>query len=471
VTTDATTPDTDVSFPESTHAVPTLVVLGAGGDLTSRLLLPGLAGLVSLRQAQVRLVGSGNSEIDDQAWRDTVRRAFGALTGPELNGVVDGTRYVQADATNPTDLERLLSTLEQGPVILYFALPPKVTERACRALTQVRLPSDTRLVLEKPFGTDAASAEELNELVTELVPEDRIFRVDHYLGMSTVLNLFGVRFANLMLESVLDSSHVASVEVNLDESLALEGRAGYYDRTGALTDMLQSHALHVLGFLAMESPSTLNAQDVRDATAAVLRATRIWDDDPSAASRRARYTAGTTGDREVPAYVDEEGVDPTRGTETWAEMVVEVDTWRWAGVPFRLRSGKALRQLNKHVVITFRDPNRIPGGLQGYEHPDRMKIGLDPARLRLEINVNGPADPSTLERVAMESELAPGHLPPYGQVLAGVLTGDPTLSVRGDQAVQTWRIVEPVLRAFRENAVPLEEYPAGSDGPLAGPTP
>ncbi|WP_173923941.1 glucose-6-phosphate dehydrogenase [Agromyces sp. Marseille-P2726] len=444
---------------------PTLVVLGAGGDLTARLLLPGLAALVNRRHTSVRLVGSGRGELSDGEWRERVRRSFGDESGPDLDEIIETTRYVRADATAPDDLARLIESLPSAPIILYFAVAPQVTERACRALADVDLPSDTRLVLEKPFGTDAASAEELNRLVGSLVPEDQIFRVDHYLGMSTVLNLFGVRFANRMFEAVLSSTHVASVDIILDESLALEGRAGYYDRAGALVDMLQSHALHVLGILAMEPPSSLGARDVRDGAAAVLRATRIWNDDPVASSRRARYTAGKVGDRVLPAYVDEEGVEPDRRTETWAEVTVEVNTWRWAGVPFRLRAGKALPRLDKRVAITFKEPNWIPDGLSGFEEPDRVKIGLDPATVWIHFNTNGPADPLEVDRVAMRVDLDPGDVPAYGEVLAGVLAGDPTLSVRGDQAVQTWRIMEPVLRAWRADAVPLEEYPAGSDGP------
>jgi len=450
---------------------PTLVVLGAAGDLSARLLLPGLAGLVSRRKVNVSLVGSDRADWDDDRWRDRVQQAFASEVepAPEAATFARTTRYVRADVTDPKDLDRLLRACSSGPVILYFALPPAVTEQACRALTGLTVPPDTRLVMEKPFGSDTASADKLNQVLTRLVPEDQIYRVDHYLGMSTVLNILGLRYTNRMLESVLDSTHVASVDIFLDESLALEGRAGYYDNVGALVDMLQSHALHVLSFLAMEPPSTIGSQDVRDGAAAVLRATRVRGNDPVGSSRRARYTAGRVGGRMLPSYADEEGVDPARRTETLAELVVEVNTWRWAGVPFQLRAGKALRKLDKRVVITFKEPNWVPEGLLGYERPDRMHIGLDPEVLRFDFNVNGPADPRTVERVGMGVNLEPGDLPAYGQVLAGVLAGDPTLSVRGDQAVQTWRIVEPVLRAWRDDAVPLQEYEAGSDGPTTMP--
>ncbi len=453
--------------PAADPAPPTLVVLGAAGDLTARLLLPGLAGLVNCRDLEIQLVGSDRMDWDDDQWRDRVRQSFAGEVAatPTLDTVVRTARYVRADVTAPEDLDRLLRACPRGPLVLYFALPPAVAEQACRALAEVDLPAATRLVMEKPFGSDTARAETLNQIMTRLVPEDQIYRVDHYLGLSTVLNIFGLRFTNRMLESVLDSTHVASVDILLDESLALEGRAGYYDGAGALVDMLQSHALHVLSFLAMEPPATLTARDVRDSAATVLRATRVWDNDPVGNSRRARYTAGRVGDRIVSSYVDEEGVDPARDTETFAEVVMEVNNWRWAGVPFRLRTGKALRALDKRVVITFKEPKWVPEGLLGYERPDRLHIGLDPEVLRLDFNVNGVGNPWIVDRVEMGADLEPGDLPAYGQVLAGVLAGDPTLSVRGDQAVQTWRIVEPVLRAWREDAVPLEEYEAGSGGP------
>ena len=292
-----------------------------------------------------------------------------------------------------------------------------------------------------------------------------MYRVDHYLGMSTVLNIVGLRFANRMLESVLNGEHVHGIDIVFDEALALEGRAGYYDGAGALVDMIQSHSLQVLALLAMEAPSTLEARDVRDSKALVLRATRVWDDDPATWSRRARYTAGQVDGRRLPSYVDEDGVDPDRRTETFAEVVLAVNTWRWAGVPFRVRAGKALPALRKEAVVTFKQPPWVPTGLTGYQRSDRLRLGFDPDWLRLDLNINGEGDPSVIDPITLDATLGQGDLPPYGQVLARVLDGDPTLTVRGDAAVECWRIVEPVLAAWRNDQVPLEEYPAGSAGP------
>jgi glucose-6-phosphate 1-dehydrogenase len=378
--------------------------------------------------------------------------------------VAQETRYFQTDVTQEADLRRLLDACP-GPLVIYFALPPAVTAKACQVLAEIGVPDGARLVLEKPFGTDAATARSLNELLARVVPEEQVHRVDHFLGKSTVLNILGLRFANRIFEPLLNAANVASVDIVFDENLALESRAGYYDKAGALADMIQSHLLQIVGLLAMEAPPTITEREVRDRTAQVLRATRLWDDDVAACSRRARYTAGEIDGKQLPAYADEAGVDPDRGTETLAEVVLAVDTWRWTGVPFRLRSGKALTAARKEAVITFKQPERIPDGLTGYRRPDRLRIGFGPDRLYMDLNINGPDDPFELDQVTLDTDFGPGDLPPYGEVLRAVLDGDPMLSVRGDTAEECWRIVEPVVSAWRSGEVPLLEYPAGSAGP------
>ncbi|NJC71343.1 glucose-6-phosphate dehydrogenase [Planosporangium thailandense] len=455
--------------PTGGSAEQTLLIFGASGDLTARLLLPGLGGLLATGRGKgLSLLGSGMDDWSDDRWRKRVADSFAAAraTGPEVEAVATGARYLRADVTAETDLRRLLGACRGRPII-YFALPPPVTERACHVLTGIGLPEGTRLVMEKPFGTDAASARALNDLLTRLVPEDQVYRVDHFLGMSTVLNVVGARFANRILEPVLGNQHVASVDIVFDESLGLEGRAGYYDGAGALVDMVQSHLLQVLSLVAMEPPPTLQARDLRDRKAQTLRATRVWRDDPVAYSRRARYTAGEIDGHRLPSYADEAGVPSDSRTETLAEVVLTVDTWRWAGVPFRVRSGKALSPPRKEIGITFQPPPRVPTGLAGCDRPDRLRfgIGFGPDRLRLDLNINGPGDPRRIDLVTLEAEFGPGELPEYGEVLKGVLEGDPTLSVRGDTAVDCWRIIEPVLAAWHADEVPLLTYPAGSSGP------
>lgn len=444
--------------------IDTLVILGAGGDLTSRLLLPGLASfLASSRGAPVNLIGVDRDPMTDAAWRERVTESFSAESSVLSKKVAKGSRYLQGDVTKPEDLTRVLAEAP-GRIALYFALPPAVTEIACKTLARLELPKGISFALEKPFGTDLASARRLNRLLETMLPEEHLFRVDHFLGKSTVLNLLGLRFANRIFEPLFAAPNIEKVEIVFDETLALENRAGYYDRAGALVDMIQSHLLLVLALTAMEPPASLDADDLRGAAAQVLRATHLQKKN-GRSSRRARYGAGTIGRRKLPAYIDEAGVDPSRETETLAEITLSIDNWRWSGVPFILRSGKALGEARQDILVTFKDVPHLPTGLSGVPGPSCLRISLKPATLDLDLMVNGQGDPFSLERSVLHSALGAGELSAYGEVLAGIMEGDPMLSVRGDVAEQCWRIVEPALAAWRKNTVPLEGYPAGSSGP------
>lgn len=449
-------------------AATTLVIFGAGGDLASRLLLPALGQLLRREpERTVRIIGADREEWTDADLEAVVRTAFSTMDAEEAASRVE-IEYVRTDITRPDDLTALLQN-RTGQVALYFAVPPAVAAASIAALTPDMLPDGAVLVMEKPFGTDEASARELNRTLTALVPESQVFRVDHFLGRSTTLNLLGARFANRILEPLWSAESVESVDIVYDESLALEGRAGYYDSAGALVDMIQSHLLQVLAVLAMEEPTTLDQVDFREATSAVLRATTVWGDDPVASSRRARYTAGTVGGAEKPSYVDEPGVDPDRQTETLAEATFEVRNSRWAGTPFRLRSGKALSTPATEIVVRFRPVRHIPTGLSGSSDGAVLRFSLGPDRISLELNLNAAEDPFELERATLSAELGEGALKAYAEVLSGVLDGDPMLAVRGDAAEQCWRIVAPILEAWRRGEVPLDEYAAGSTGPEAWP--
>lgn len=441
-----------------------ILVLGASGDLTKRLLLPGLASLLDVFDYDVQVIGSARDDRSQQQWLQLVRDSFATVgDASKVERLLESTRYIQSDATNAEDLQALLAACDHTPII-YFALPPAVTAAVCATLRTVDMPEDTRLALEKPFGVDLDSARKLNLLIGRIVPEVQVFRIDHFLGMSMVLNFLGLRFANHLIESVWHAGTVERVEIVYDETLGLEGRAGYYDRAGALVDMIQSHLLEVLALVAMEQPPRLNDVEFRSNAAQALRATRVWNDDPKAASRRARYTAGAVAERSMPSYADEEGVDPTLQTETLAQITVEVDTPRWRGVPFVLRSGKALGQKVTEVRVLLAPKPPIPG-LTGAPAPDRVTVDLKSGEVELVLTMNGGGDPFTLEQTTLIAREDPGELLPYGQVLRGILDGDPLLSVRGDMAEECWRIVDPVLQAWRRDDVPLEEYPAGSAGP------
>jgi glucose-6-phosphate 1-dehydrogenase len=462
----------------------TLLILGAGGDLTKRLLLPGLASLLAHHDHDVTVIGAGLDDAVAEAWpglvRDAVDRAederrvddraadaeeseVETTDSERTRRLVDSTRYITADATDPEALRRLLAECRGVPIV-YFALPPAVTARVCAALEEVELPAGTRLALEKPFGVDQASARALNERIAKLVPENQVFRIDHFLGKSTVLNILGLRLANRILEPIWNAQSVESVEIVFDETLGLEGRAGYYDSSGALVDMIQSHLLEILAIVAMELPPRVDDVELRDNIAQVLRNTELWDPDPRLSGRRARYTAGEIDGRALPSYADEPGVDPARGTETLAELTVRVGTRRWEGVPFTLRSGKGLGKKRSQARLLLRAVEPVRG-LEGTPHDQLVVLDLMTGDVEMQLTMNGAGDPFQLEQSTLVAHQGAGDLLPYGQMLRGILDGDPMLSIRGDVAEQSWRIVEPVVDAWRRGDAPLDEYPAGSSGP------
>jgi len=279
------------------------------------------------------------------------------------------------------------------------------------------------------------------------------------------MNVLGLRFTNRILEPVWNNLHIERVEIIFDEKLGLEGRAKYYDGAGALRDMIQSHLLHTMAVIAMGAPATLGQRDVRDLIAATLRASSV-PQDYARSTRRARWSAGEIDGEEVEAYADSPGVEPDRETETLAEVEIRVENDRWAGVPFILRSGKALGKTRQEAVITFKPVSHLPDGFTGSAgEASRLRISFAPARLELELNVNGPENVFTLERTGLSAPMHKSAMTPYGEVLDGILSGDPLVSVRADIAEECWRIVDPVLKAWADGEVPLDSYPAGTMGP------
>ncbi len=446
----------------------TLLILGAGGDLTRRLLLPGLASLLAVEPGRrVRVVGADRVELSDTQWKKRLTDAFATVEPPAkvVKAVAARTTYLRTDLFDEDALRALVASCGDGPLVVFFALPPQVTMKVCDLLRRVDLPEVTRLALEKPFGTDHDSAVAFNTLLHQVVPEDDIFRIDHFLGVATVFNLVGLRFANRMLAPIWSAEHIERVEIIYDEDLALEGRAGYYDRAGALRDMLQSHLLQVLSLFAMESIATLDAQELQDQKAQVLRATKLWGGSTKRSTRRAQYTAGKLGRRAIPDYAAEDGVDPSRKTETLAQVTLEVVNNRWRGVPFVLRSGKALGSPRKQIVAHFRDVPHLPTGFVGGSEGDTLTIDLKPGAVSLSLTMNAEGDPIDLEQKTLTASLAAPRMQAYGEVLAQILDGSQLLTVRGDTAEECWRIMAPIIKAWADDRVPLETYAAGSPGP------
>lgn len=304
---------------------------------------------------------------------------------------------------------------------------------ACEALASLDVPGGTALVVENPLGTCEESARALNATLKSIVPATDVFLVDHFLGMTAILTREGLRFTNRVLEPIWHATRVESIDVVFEEAIGLNGLGECYDVTGATRDMIQSHLVQALAVVLAEPPAGL---DDRHAVAAeALRSLRLRGT-PAEAARRARYTAGALADGPVPDYVDEDGVDAARGTETLAQLVLESDAPRWRGVPLTLRSGQALAADRMEIVLRFRSAAGTPAGLPDAPTPNALRIDLLDGSIRLELNVAESTDPTRLARISLASGVAPSRMSEYGRVLRAVLAGDLSRAVPADAAVE-----------------------------------
>ena len=448
-----------------------LVILGATGDLTGRYLLVALAELAAggFLPDDLAIVGVAREPWDADQFRRHARERLAqharGLPAAVSDRLVERLSYVAGDVADPAVL-RVAFGPDAGRSLAYLALPPSVFGPAIEAFAAIGGSGGSTIVVEKPFGTDLASAKSLNHLLQRHFPEEAVFRMDHFLGKQTVQNILGVRFANPLFQPAWSREHVVGVDIVWDETVALEGRAGYYDRTGALRDMIQNHLLQLLCLVAMEKPDALNAKDLRDSKVELLRTVRrLTPAEVAAGSTRARYAAGTIGDRHLPDYAEEQGVNPVLETETFAEVTLFVDNDRWRDVPFRLRTGKALATDRREIAIRFRRPANPLFGYEGDPPVNQLVFQMSPDRMVLDLALNGAGDPFCLEPAELELTLAPQDLSAYARLLVEALEGDPALAIRGDEAEQCWRIVEPIVAAWEEGTPPLLSYRAGSPGP------
>jgi len=471
-----------------------LVLFGATGDLAGRYLLPALAALFNAGRLpdDFELVGAAREDHDDDAFRRlaAARLEEHAADVPSAarHKLLDSLRYRRVELHEPSSIAQVIggdelegagsdSTVAVTPVAVYLALPADLFPVAVTALKSLGLPEGSRIVLEKPFGEDLESAVALNRLLAEVAGdagEQAVFRVDHFLGLATVQNLLGMRLVNRVVEPIWNSTQIEQVDIVWEETLALEGRAAYYDKAGQLKDMVQNHLLQVLCLIAMELPAGPGERELRDSKLDILRSVRpLSAADVASRTRRARYTAGRIGDRAIPAYVDEAGVDATRNTETFAEVVLELDNARWAGTRFVLRTGKAMARNRMEVVVRFRAARTPPrGDVSLPPAPNELRLGLaveHPNDITLRLTASGGESPPELMPLMLAAELPAQELREYSRVLLEVLAGGSSLSIRGDEAEQAWRLLTPVLDAWNDDEVALEEYPAGSDGPAPRP--
>lgn len=452
--------------------IQTLVIFGASGDLTSRFLMPAIVRLHEEGKLPegFRVLGIAQDDWNQEKFRSHLKEklaAPGTVDVSDLREAILGkVDYCRADVTNRDQLAQALSRVT-GPLVAYLALPPALFSPSIESLVALKLPKGSKIVLEKPFGENLKSAQSLNRLLHESFPERDVFRLDHFLGKQTVQNILGLRFANRIFEPVWNTHHIERVEIIWDETITAAGRASFYDATGALRDMIQNHLLQLLALVAMEPLHALDERTLRDHKVAVLRAVRrLEPDEVVRQTVRGRYTRGVIGEKETPSYVEESGVRAERNTETFAQVTLAIDNWRWAGVPFVLRAGKALGWDRREITIHFKSVPHLAFGQEAQPVPNRLSIELSPDRIALSVNVNEPGDLCNLDRIELDKPLPPVGLPAYARLLVDILEGDPTLSIRDDEAEESWRIVEPILLVWNEGGVPLVEYQAGSDGPV-----
>jgi glucose-6-phosphate 1-dehydrogenase len=374
--------------------------------------------------------------------------------------------FQPADVTQAEDVSRLLGD-DRPDTLVYLALPPSLFEPVLTALAGSKLRRSDAVAIEKPFGNDLASARHLNEILHLRLPEPTIFRIDHFLSSELVRRVVALRFLNRVFEPIWNATHIESVDISWLESLTLEGRATYYDGAGAMKDMVQNHLMEALALVLMEQPARIDAHSFRDVRVEALRAVATpTPERMSSDTIRARYTEGRIGTRQVPSYVNEPGVDPGRNTETYASLTLQVNYPRWAGVPFTLRSGKALAGDAAEIAIRFRPlPAYLTDQWPGVE-PNVLRIGLNEPYVRLSTTLNGPE--TTAEVRELHATTTPPQFTAYAHLILQMLHNDPMLFIRGDEAEESWRIIDPVMKAWAAGQVPMQEYAAGQAPP--GPT-
>jgi glucose-6-phosphate 1-dehydrogenase len=465
-----------------------LVVFGGTGDLAMRKLLPGLYHRDCDDQLapESRIIAVSRSEIGRKAYIEEVEAAVRRHTpeeliqAPILDRFLRRLDHVALDATGTAGWKRLASLLQRNGKtnqvrVFYLATMPSLFGPIAESLaTHDLVTPNSRVVLEKPIGRDLTSARAINDAVGKVFAEHQIFRIDHYLGKETVQNLLALRFANALFEPLWNSAHIDHVQITVAESLGVEGRAGYYDTSGALRDMVQNHILQLLCLVAMEPPFTFDADAVRDEKLKVLRALKpIGPAEAATHTVRGQYQAGAVGGQPVPGYLTELE-RPASPTETFVVLKAEVQNWRWAGVPFYLRTGKRMMARQSEIIIHFKAvPHSIFGESSGKLVANRLVVRLQPdeaVRFFLMTKDPGPGG-MRLRNVPLNLAFADAfnvrYPDAYERLLMDVVRGNATLFMRKDEVEAAWMWIEPILAAWEAKAEAPKPYTAGSWGPSA----
>ena len=467
-----------------------LVFFGGTGDLVWRKLMPAL--LQAFRHDTLpeegRIIGVGRDDLSDEQYRAQIRSRFEQVEGEKRPKPEEFARfasllcYVRMDLSKPEAYAALSARLaehETDTVVMYLSTAPSLFTTVCEQLAANGLNTPkTRIVLEKPLGHDLASNRAINEAVGRVFTEQQIFRIDHYLGKPAVQNLFAMRFGNALFEPLWRREHIANIQITMSEELGVEKRGGFYETTGALRDMVQNHALQLLCAIAMEPPINAHADAIRDEKLKVLRALKRWT--PETLSQhviRGQYSAGNIDGKAVPAYRDEPGVNPASSTETFVALRTEIANWRWAGVPFYIRTGKRMAAREAHIEINFRPtPHEIFKSPSG--QVNKLVIHLQPKDgLELHLFAQGQSKRGqgsggvTLSPVHLDLDFdkrfGSERVGAYERLLLDVLEGRLNLFVRSDEQEEAWRWVEPILQHWKDDTIGPRPYAAGTWGPSA----
>ena len=463
-----------------------IVVFGATGDLAQRKLIPALFHRDEQGQlpAGARIIGSSRRPMSDEEFRAFAQKAIESFVSekerqPEvMKRFLDRLSYAPADPGKEegwSDLAARLKTSDDRIRVFYLAVGPDLFGAICQRLGQFNMVTPkSRVVVEKPLGKNGASAEALNNQIGSVFPEPSIYRIDHYLGKETVQNLMALRFANALFEPIWNNQHIDHVQITVAETLGVEGRAGYYDTSGALRDMVQNHILQLLCLVAMETPTSMDANSVRDEKLKVLKSLKPLDAETMTAHIvRGQYRAGASSTGAVPGYLDELG-NPASATETFVALKAELGNWRWSGVPFYLRTGKRLPSRLSEIAVQFRPiPHSIFDKTAGPINANRLVLRLQPdegVKLWLMIKDPGPGG-MRLQHVPLDMTFAEAfsvrNPDAYERLLMDVVRGNQTLFMRRDEVAAAWHWIDPILDYWKiSNDLP-KPYTAGTWGPAA----
>src|SRR2546426_7492384 len=483
---------------EQTAEPCTVIIFGASGDLTKRKLVPALYRLVQERlvPAEFAIVGLTRTEKDDDGFRDKMKESVAQFSEAKRvdeevwHSFAQGIYYLTADIGNADDYQKLGALLDRvdgergtaGNRLFYLSVAPRfyaaAVEQLGRAgLAKAKAGSWVRVIIEKPFGTDLESARLLNQQIHEHLDESQIYRIDHYLGKETVQNLLAFRFANGIFEPLWNRQYIDHVQITNAESVGVEGRGGYYEGAGVVRDMIQNHVFQVLSLVAMEPPAHLGSEAVRDEKIKAMTAAREFTPERvQAECVRGQYGPGSIGGKPVPGYRQEEGVAPDSTTETFAMLTMYFDNWRWAGVPFYIRSGKRLPKRVTEIAIQFQAAPHLLFGADVMEQvtPNQLIIRIQPDEgITLRFAAKVPGQITHIRDVNMDfrygSSFGVQLAEAYERLLLDCILGDSTLYARKDMTERGWEIVMPILDywAATKTRVSFPNYEAGTWGPQA----